>query len=334
MKRHVVHCCALLVALAGCSRADRAADRTAVAAAAPRKLRVMFLPHVSWAPIMIAEAEGFFKAEGLDVEHVTGLRAEEGVAALVTDGIDVLPGPVRAGFLSAVAQGAKIRIVAGQGELSRDGCTYFGIVVRPGLQPSPATPIRKMRTSQDGVARYIVSRMLEPHRIPLSSIETIRLPEAVLVSSLERGTIDAVAISEPGLTRSTKVGKLWIRAQDVLPDFQWGVIAFGERLLEEDRDTGIRFMRAYERGAEQYRQGKTPRNVAIIAKATGDSEELTREACWPSFPVGSGIEWESIAQFQRWANTERLMERTVTRDQVWDSSFVSAARTRRYTESP
>ena len=57
MKRRVVHCCALLVALAGCGRADRAADRTAVAAAAPRKLRVMFLPHVSWAPLMIAEAE-------------------------------------------------------------------------------------------------------------------------------------------------------------------------------------------------------------------------------------------------------------------------------------
>jgi NitT/TauT family transport system substrate-binding protein len=330
MMRRVVHCCALLVALAGCSRADR----TAVAAPAPRKLRVMFLPHVSWAPIMIAEAEGFFKAEGLDVEHVTGLRAEEGVAALVTDGIDVLPGPIRAGFLSAVAQGAKVRIVGGQGELARDGCTYFGIVLRPGLQPSPATPIRKMRTSQDGVARYIVSRMLEPHHIALSTIETIRLPEAVLVSSLERGTIDAVAVSEPGLTRSTKVGKLWVRAQDVLPDFQWGVIAFGERLLEKDRETGIRFMRAYERGAEQYRQGKTPRNVAIIAAATGDSEQLTREACWPSFPVGSGIEWESIAQFQRWANAERLMERTVTRDQVWDSGFVSAARTRTYTESP
>jgi NitT/TauT family transport system substrate-binding protein len=330
MMRRGLSCCVLLAALAGCSRADRAAS----GAPAPRRVRVMFLPHVSWAPIMIAEAEGFFKAEGLDVERVTGLRAEEGVAALVTDGIDVMPGPIRAGFLSAVAQGAKIRITAGQGELAPDGCTYFGVVVRPGLQPSPATPIRKMRTSQDGVARFIVHRMLEPHAIALSAIETIRLPEAVLVSSLERGAIDAVAVSEPGLTRTTKVGRLWLRAQDVVPGFQWGVIAFGERLLGKDRETGIRFMRAYERGVEQYRQGKTARNVAIIAAATGDSEALTREACWPAFRAGSGINWESIAQFQRWANEERLMERTVTRDQVWDSSFVSAVRTRTYTESP
>jgi ABC-type nitrate/sulfonate/bicarbonate transport system substrate-binding protein len=328
--RRVASCCALLVALAGCNRADR----TAAGVPAPRKVRVMFLQHVSWAPIMIADAEGFFKAEGLDVELVTGLRGEEGVAALVTDGIDVLPGPIRAGFLSAVAQGAKPRIVAGQGELARDGCTYFGIVVRNGLHPSPATPIRKMRASQDGVTRFIVSRMLAPHHIALSAIETIRLPEPVLASSLERGAIDAVAVSEPALTRSAKAGKLWIRAQDVVPGFQWGVIAFGERLLAKDRETGIRFMRAYERGVEQYREGKTARNVKIIAAATGDTEEKTREACWPTFRAGSSIDWESIAQFQRWANTEHLMERTVTRDQVWDSSFVSAVRTRTYTESP
>jgi ABC-type nitrate/sulfonate/bicarbonate transport system substrate-binding protein len=329
MKRRVVTCCALLVALA-CRHAEHTADGTPV----PRKVRVLFLPHVSWAPIMIAEAEGFFKQEGLDVERVTGLRSEEGVAALLTDGIDVMPGPIRAGFLSAVAQGAKARIVAGQGELAADGCTYFGIVLRHGLVPSPATPIRRMRTSQDGVARFIVSRMLEPHHIALSSIETIRLPEAVLVSSIERGTIDAVAVSEPGLTRITKVGTPWMGAQEVVPGFQWGVIAFGERLLEKDREAGIRFMRAYERGVEQYREGKTARNVAIISAATGDSEQLTREACWPSFRAGSDINWESIAQFQRWANTEHLMERTVTRDQVWDASFVSAARTRTSTESP
>ena len=141
-------------------------------------------------------------------------------------------------------------------------------------------------------------------------------------------------MSEPALTRTSKVGEVWIRAQDVVPGFQWGVIAFGERLLQKDREAGTRFMRAYERGVEQYRTGKTARNVAIIAAATGDSEELTREACWPTFRAGSAIEWESIAQFQRWANAEGLMEHTLTRDQLWDSSFVSAARPRTYTRTP
>jgi NitT/TauT family transport system substrate-binding protein len=311
--------CALLASLVACRQAD------APAAAAPPKLRVLLTPHVSYAPLMIANAEGFFKAEGLDVEIVTGLRAEESVAALVTGDIDVLPGPLRAGLLSAIAQGAKVRIAAGQGELARDGCTYFAVVLRPGLEPSPATPIRKMRTSQDGATRYVVSRMLAPHGIDVKSVETVRIPEAVMVASLQRGSIDAVAVSEPALTRTSKVGRVWIRAQDAAPDFQWGVLVFGERLLTRDRDAGLRFVRAYERGVTQYRQGKTDRNVAIIAAATGESEAITREACWPTFRAGSPIEWQSIEQFQRWANSERLMEHTLTRDQVLDSAFVSAS---------
>ena len=313
--------CALLASLGACTRADAPAARTA---AAKPKVRVLVTPHVSYAPLMIASAEGFFAQEGVDVEVVSGLRAEESVAALVTGQIDVLPGPLRAGVLSAIAQGAKVRIAAGQGELARDGCTYFALVLRPGLEPSPATPIRKMRTSQDGAARYVVSRMLEPHGIDVKSVETVRIPEAVMVASLQQGSIDAVAVSEPALTRTSKAGRIWIRAEDAVPGFQWGALVFGERLLTTNRDAGLRFVRAYERGVTQYREGKTARNVAIIAKATGESEAITREACWPTFRAGSPIEWQSIEQFQRWANSERLMEHTLTRDQVVDSSFVSA----------
>jgi len=319
--RRLLLWCALLGATVACRGADAPAPN------APRKLRVAFLPHLSWAPIMIAQSEGFFKAEGLDVELVAALRSEESLAALVTGDIDVRPGPLHAGFLSAVAQGAKLRITGGQGELAEDGCTYYGIVVRPGFEPSPETPIRKMRTSQDGATRYITDRMLAPHGIDLKAIETIRLPEAVMVMSLERGSIDAVAVSEPALSRTLKVGRMWVRAEDVVPGFQWGVVAFGERLLYKDRDAGMRFMRAYNRGVAQYREGKTARNVAIIAEGTGETEANTREACWPTFRAGSGIDWESIAQFQQWANTEGLMEHTLTRDQVWDSSFVSASAT-------
>jgi NitT/TauT family transport system substrate-binding protein len=312
--------CAALIALAGCGAADAPDTRTA----APAKVRVSITPHLSWGPLMIAQAEGFFKQEGLDVEFVSAMRSEESLAALVTGDIDVRPGPLHAGFLSAIAQGAKVKVAAGQGHLAPDGCTYYAIVLRPGLQPSKATPIRKMRASQDGATRYVVSRMLEPHGVDVDAIETIRLPEAVMVMSLERGSIDAVAVSEPALTRTSKVGKLWIRAQDAVPNFQWGVIAFGDRLLNRERETGMKFVRAYNRGVEQYNQGKTDRNVAIIAAGTGESPEITREACWPTFRAGSSIDWESIAQFQRWANAEGLMEHSLSRDQVWDSTFVGA----------
>lgn len=288
------------------------------------KVRVAFTQHLSWGPLMIAQAEGFFREEGVEVEFVPALRTEESLVALATGDIDVRGGPVLGGFLSAVAQGAKIRITASQGYLDPKGCTYYGIVLRPGLDTVGTPRIKRMRVSQDGMSRYMVSRMLAKHNVNLNAIETNRLPESVLAASLESGAIDAVATSEPTLLRITRIGKLWLSAQETLPDFEWGVLAFSERLAFRERDTGIRFIRGYNRGVARFREGKTARNVAIIAEATGETPEITRAACWPSFRADSRINWQSIAEFQAWAKVEGLMERTVTRDQAWDSTFVTA----------
>ena len=155
-----------------------------------------------------------------------------------------------------------------------------------------------------------------------------------MANSLERGSIDAVAVSEPVLTRLGKTGRVWVRAEDVVPNFQWGVLVFGPRLLDRDRDVGVRFIRAYNRGVRRYGEGKTDRNVAVIAEASGTTEPMTRDACWLTFRPGSGIDWKSIAEFQRWANEHGLMEHTLTRDQVWDSSFVTADSARVATTTP
>src|SRR5688572_25175179 len=99
-----------------------------------RKVRVSFNPHLSWGPLMIAQSEGFFRDEGLEVEFVHALEVEETLVALITGDIDVRPGAIHAAFLSAVTRGAPVRIAAGSGVLgAQGGCSYFGIVLRPGL---------------------------------------------------------------------------------------------------------------------------------------------------------------------------------------------------------
>ena len=330
MRRAMVFGAFTAAMIAACSANDAPSPETQ---AALPKLRVTYLRHLSWGPLMIAQAEGFFKQEGLDVELVPSLNSEEQLAALVTGRIDVHPGPPHTGLLSAIARGAKLRVVAGQGELAADGCTYFGIVLRRDFDPA-RTPIKRMRMSQSGLTRFVVSRMLAPHHIDVKSIEGVRLPEAVMVSSLERGAIDGLAVTEPTLTRLSKVGRVWIRGEQAAPGLQWGLVTFGERLLTRDRALGVRFLRAYGRGVDQYLEGKTPRNVAIIADGTGEPEDVVREACWLTFRAGSPVNWESLMQFQRWANTEGLMEHTLTREQLWDSTFITASSARSASSSP
>lgn len=282
------------------------------------KVRVSTNHLMNWAPIMIARDEGFFRDEGIDVEYVYVPGNQEELVAFIKGDIDVLSGPTHAAFLSAISHGAKIRIVAGQGYLARDGCTYFGIV-RGRNEPR----IKRLRASRDGFTRFITSRMLESVNVDIRTLDVIRVPDAAAAVSLEKGTIDAVATGEPLLTRLKSIGPVWLAAEKVVPDFQWGAIAFSERLLYKDRESGMRFLRAYNRGLAQYLQGKTDRNVAIIAKATGDAPDLIRKACWLPFKSDLSVDWHAIEEFQVWAKKEGFIQQVLSRDQALDSTFVT-----------
>ncbi|HEX6313812.1 MAG TPA: ABC transporter substrate-binding protein, partial [Gemmatimonadaceae bacterium] len=165
------------------------------------KVRVSFNPHLSWGPLMIAQAEGFFRDEGLAVDLVPAMQVEETLVALITGDIDVRPGALHAAFFSAVAQGAPVRIAAGSGILAPGNCSYFAIVLRPGLDTAGKPHIDRIRTSQDGSTRYVVSRMLEQKGISLDQMESTRIENAVLALSLANGSLDAAAVTEPSLSR-------------------------------------------------------------------------------------------------------------------------------------
>ena len=311
----------------GCGK-DSARDSANAGAAqqAPlRKLRVASQDHLSQAPIMLATAEGFFRDEGLDIEFVTGTRSQETLVALVTGDIDVRPGPIHAGFLSAIAQNARIRAVADEGYLAKDACPYFGIMLRNSLDTTGSPQIKRIRAGSDGPSRYITERLLASRNIPIKSLEVVNLPEVVMYGSLENGAVDAIATTEPTLSRLKPISRLWLHGQQVTPDMQCGVIAFSERLLTTDRDLGVRFLRAYRKGVAQLAQGKTERNIEIIAKATGDPVDVIRNACWPSFRADSRINWASVEEFQVWARANGMMEHVVTQEQAWDSSFLVAS---------
>lgn len=318
--RRMIAATVALAASLGITACGQRTDKTGTAPL--QKVRVSFQPHLSFSPIMIAQEEGFFRDEGLDVELVNALQHEETLVALIAGDLDVRPGPISSGFLSAVSQGAKIRVVADQGYLKRDGCTYFGIVARKGVDTSRPKSITKIRASLDGTSRYVVSRMLEQRGISLSTLETVRLPEAVVGNSLQTGALDAGAVSEPTLSRLAATEKRWLSGQDGAPDFQWGVLSFGDRFLTREPELGVKFLRAFRRAVAQFNEGKTPRNIAIIAKGTDDTPESIAAACWPSYHEGARINWQSIADFQVWAISQGLMKSAVTESQAWDSTFV------------
>lgn len=299
-------------------------------------VKVVIAPFLSFAPILIADEEGCFDAEGLDVEFVTLNVSAEAVPVLVQGKIDVLAGHIAPSHMNAIARGARIRIVAGKGRHDPEGCTYAAIMasrelIESGRLDGPEG-LRGLRctTERSSANFYAFGTLLGAAGLGVDDIRIVDIPQAAKLKAFESGAIDVASASEPWLTLIAEAGHaaVWKPDCEILPGFQMGVILFGPGLLDEDPERGVRFMTAYLEGVRRYREGKTERNVEILARRTGLDPDLVRRTCWIPVSADGKIDGESLVAYQEWALGEDLVDRVVPLSEFWEPRFVEEAATR------
>jgi NitT/TauT family transport system substrate-binding protein len=293
------------------------------------RLRVGYQRYLTYAPIFIAQAEGFFAEHGVDVEMVPLQDGNAGTAVIVSGDLDVLAGPGSPGLLNAIAGGSPARLVADKGSIPDSGCSPLALIGRPGIDlaaRSGAGRVRRISPSRATQAfEYFVERALGAAGADTTGVEIMHLPPAILGDALARGRVDVVSTTEPNVTRLVEAGnRVLVDASSVVPGLPYGFIVFGERLTRRERDVGERFMLAYLEGMRQYEEGKTPRNLEIVAAATGDDPALLARACWAPFRLAE-IDSMAFADLQRWAVGRRLMDRTLGMREYWDDEFLRRA---------
>lgn len=317
---------------AGLAGAVVAGSRRGVAEA-PVRLKVLYLRFLSFAPLALARAEGYFRAEGLDVELVTLPSSGESTPALIRGELDVAAGMVKIGDFNAIARGAPLRIVADKGHVEEGPCPQAAFVARRGFvakgRPDNAEHFRTARFATRSLTfiEYLLDLQLGRMGLSLADTRLVRIPETLIPSAIADGSVDIGELTEPDLTRALSSGRaaVWKTLQEISPGAQLAVVSFGPSLLERNREAGRRFLVAYLRGVRQYNLGKTPRNLEILAKETGLDPELLRQACWQPIRGDGKINVESVLDFQRWAVRRGALDAVVPPDRFWDPAFADAA---------
>jgi NitT/TauT family transport system substrate-binding protein len=299
----------------------------------PVTLKVVLAPYMAYAPLFIAEEEGYFAEQKLQIEFVRLERAADAIPTLVDGKLDVMPAAIHLGLLNAMARGGGIKFVAGLSYISPTGCVSSALMARRALVAggdldSPAQlKGRRISLRSADVGGYLLEKLLKTADLAPDHVEIVDIPSPTALEALERGTVDLVFTSEPWVTQILQAGHavVWMPFQQVIPDFQASVIVYSPTLLEENPDVGKRFMVAYLKAVRQYNQGKTERNVEILAKYTELDPELLREVCWLSFRDDGQINVQSVLDFQAWAVEKGYLDSSVTEEQFWDPSFVEYA---------
>jgi NitT/TauT family transport system substrate-binding protein len=287
-------------------------------------------PFLYNAPIYIALEEGFFEEAGLDVRvHMVGARSAQSFLMVDRGDIDVLTGGVFLGLFNAIAEGSDTRLVADVAHFERDACSPWALVAERGLAASGRLrgpeSLRGLRIDMNpNISEgYFVDTYLRGGGLSLADIEIAEVPLASRQDAMNRASIDMTAISEPWLNRILADGHVaYVNANEVVPDLEFATLVFGRSLLEEQREAGRRFVAAYLRGVERYREGKTPRNMEILEETMQLGAEELERACWPSVNADGAVEIGTLQKYQRWGVERGLVDRVLAPEEYYDPSFL------------
>lgn len=329
MKKKVVYSGVLLaiLLLTSCSKATNSIELTTV--------RINSSQYMSYAPIFIADAEGYFAEFGIQLEMVPFEGTYQAVPLVISGDLDVYAGAVNAGLINTLYSEENIRVVADRGGVDADmECTFQGIVVRKDLYesgdvtgPADLEGRNVVAISPTGPTAYMFSKYLGQAGLTMNDVVEIDLPSSAYIDAMANGSIDAISTLELHISRLLEAGDTVVLAgaEDILGTFQTSVLAFGKNLLVDNPDLGVRFMAAYLKGVAQFNEGKTDRNLEILAEATGEDIDALKNACWMAIKEDGVPEFEYIVPFMNWAISQGLIEHAITEDQFWNPDFLEQA---------
>jgi NitT/TauT family transport system substrate-binding protein len=299
----------------------------------PVTLKINRSAMASYAPIFIAEAEGYFNEFGITMEYIDILSTQS-LPLIVTGDLDVFAGILVTGVLNITSQDPNVKVVADRGHIApTDQCSYMGILVRKDLYDSgeitsPADLAGQTIISNTaGSAAYILSAYLAQAGLTFDDVTLADIPTTGYIDAFSNKSVAALVTPELYLSRVVDAGNavLLVGAEDIIGPLQSSLIIFGKNLLVDHPDVGARFLAAYLKGVQQYNEGKTERNVQIVADATGDSVEMLQAACWATINEDGMIDFSAVDAFQQWSVAQGQLEAPVTEEQFWDPSFITAA---------
>ena len=272
------------LALAACGSGhsqSASPPRSTTSGSAPStSVTVAYVPLPLFEPLFVAMHDGYFARHGISV-HLTVVPSGQSATTLAaTNKVQVVLGGFSAGMFNAIHQGLNFQIVGSMAE-EASGTPANGLVVAKALQQSGKVTnpgqLKGMKIAVDGgsgsTGAYLTAAALAPYHVGLSQVSLVNLNFPEMQNALKTGAVAAAYMSTPFLGSALSSGAGALLAGAPVGVAATGVIyggAFARSAAAQP------FFDALAEGARQL-QGSaatSPANLAIVAKATGESLAL------------------------------------------------------------
>ena len=213
--------------------------------AQPVKVRAVYpAVDVQYLPASLAQARGFFREEGLNVELIVMRGGTLGVQAAVGGNVDFV---MQFGSVfPAIWGGADLKILA-----QMTNALFFSLIVRPEIQKIADLKGKKIGVTIGAATFAAVRELLKLNGIdPDKGVEYVNIPgSGAKVAALEKGLIAATLVAPPGELKSIQAGyRRLVFFGNVLPEMSFTGLVATNRYIRENPKTVERMIRAIVRG--------------------------------------------------------------------------------------
>ena len=258
-------------------------------------LKMALLPILDSLPAYVAQQEGYFKAEGINVEIISVASAPERdqlIAAGEADGM--INELVSTMFINKNDTQVQIVRVA-RAATEKDPVFRILASKTSGITAPDQLPGNQIGISEGTVIEYVTDRLLESAGISAEEVTKVAIPRiSDRLALLGANELSAAVLPDPLASLALQGGAVVVLDDTAEPEYGLSVISFRTETLESNPDLIRAYLRAVEQAVEDI--NTNPGQYEGILREKGlVPDVLIASYQIPPFPtaaVPTGAQWE------------------------------------------
>ena len=300
---------------------------TVVAGCAPTptedgKLKVALIPVLDTIPVFIAQQNGYFAEQGIEVETVSAKSPQERDVFIQTGQVDgVLTDLQSVGLLNK--DSVKVKAVYTSRRPYPDA-PLFRILAGPQTNISTPADLKGVQIgiSLNTTIEYLTDRILTAEGLKPEEIAKLEVGAITIrFEQLMNGNIQAAVLPDPLAQGAIAAGARLVVDDSKYAEMSQSVLTFSADTLKNKPATVKKFLAAWEKAVkdlnanpEKYRsvlieQGRVPKSIQ-------DSYQM------PPFPERGVPSQDQVADVVAWLKAKALIARDIPYTEMVDTSFL------------
>jgi NitT/TauT family transport system substrate-binding protein len=324
---------ALALALAACTPATTtappatsapatAAGSTTPTAGAPVTIRFAMLPILDALPMFVAQANGYFAEQNIQVEVVPVASAAERDQLVQAGGADAMVNDLVSTLFYNKDQ-TTIVVVRFARAATAQFPQYFVLAGKDsGIKSAADLKGVEVAISDATIIDYITDRLLAAEGLAPADIKTIAIPNIRdRLAALGDGTVKAATIPDPAAAVAVAGGATVIVSDAQHPQYGYSVVSFTRSFVDQHPEAVRGFLAAWEKAVKEINANKT-RWDDLLRQNQLLSEQLIGKYTLPDYPTASVPAEEQFRDVNNWAKDNGLIATDLAYDKSVDPSFL------------